>query len=301
MTRAAFFLLIAIICNCQIANADDSHPTYFLWPPTSANKLTSEVGRILPARENENPPAVRITDIETPFMKRFDPPVDKVNGASVVIVPGGAYRYAVVGKEGAEIADWFNRLGVTAFVLYYRTPTNGLDDDWVKPVQDAQRAVRLIRSHAKDWNLDPNRVGIIGFSAGGNAAAIASTKMDVQHKEEKQDKIDEVSARPDFTMLIYPWKLLNEEGTGLRDEVAVDKNTPPTLLIHAHNDGVTSLSSIEFYKSMKRLGLLAELHIYESGGHGYGLRKVKGANVHTWPKRAESWMQVRGLLKKTGS
>ncbi len=297
MTRATLFLPISIICICQIAFADDLHPTYFLWSQASANKPTSEVGRILPARENENPPAVRITDIETPFIKRFDPPTGKSNGTSVVIVPGGGYSYDVVGKEGAEVAEWFNSVGVTAFVLYYRSPTRKLDQDWLKPVQDAQRAIRLIRFKAEQWDLDSNLVGIIGFSAGGNAAAIASTKLDVQHKDGKRDKIDEVSARPDFTMLIYPWKLLNKDESGLRAEVVVDKNTPPTLLVHAHNDGVTSLSSIEYYKAMKRLGLPAELHIYESGGHGYGLRKVEGSNVHTWPERAANWMLVRGLLE----
>ncbi|QDT34736.1 alpha/beta hydrolase [Thalassoglobus polymorphus] len=298
MTRTLALVLLLFSVGRQSVSADDVSETYFLWPDAAAGASTSEIGRILPARENEDPPAIRITDIEYPFIKRFDPDSSQKNGTSVLILPGGGYSYDVVGKEGAEVAEWFNSMGVTAFVLYYRSPTRKLKQDWLMPVQDAQRAVRWIRSHAKEWGLDPQRVGSIGFSAGGNAVAIASTKMDVESRFEKRDEIDKASARPDFIMLIYPWKLLNADESGLRAEVVVDKQTSPTFLIHAHNDGVTSLSSVEYYKAMKQLGLPAELHIFESGGHGYGLRKVEGANVHTWPEKAEAWMRGRGLLKK---
>lgn len=276
--------------------AEETHPPYFLWPPADTNLKTADVGRILPARVNEDPPAIRITDIENPYLKRFDPAPDKQTGSSVVIVPGGGYRYAVVGKEGAEIAQWFNSLGVTAFVLHYRSPTNAATNDWIKPVQDVQRSVRLIRKHSKEWHLDPQKIGVIGFSAGGNAAAIASTKMDVSLKTDQADEIDEVSCRPDFTMLLYPWKLLNTDATGLREEVVVDAETPPTLLIHTHDDGVTSLSSIEFYKAMKIQKRPAELHIYQSGGHGYGLRPVKDSDIHHWVEIATAWLQRTGVL-----
>ncbi len=298
MTRTLALVLLLFAVGRQSVSADDVSETYFLWPDTAAGQSASEIGRILPARDNEDPPAIRITDIEHPFIKRFDPDSSQKNGTSVLILPGGGYNYDVVGKEGAEVAEWFNSKGVTAFVLYYRSPTRKLEQDWLMPVQDTQRAIRWIRSHAKEWGLDPQRVGSIGFSAGGNAVAIASTKMDVENRFEKQDEIDKASARPDFTMLIYPWKLLNADESGLRAEVVVDKQTSPTFLIHAHNDAVTSLSSVEYYKAMKKLGLPAELHIYGSGGHGYGLRKVEGANVHTWPDKAEAWMRGRGLLKE---
>ncbi|MBT5021109.1 alpha/beta hydrolase [Planctomicrobium sp.] len=297
MQRKLFiFLLISGLCPSLLL-AEDSHPTYLLWPESILTADKDQLGDELPRRENETPPAIRVTNIKTPRIKRFDPPANKANGSAVLIIPGGAYRYAVVGKEGAEIAEWFNSIGVTAFVLYYRNPTNGLENDWLAPVQDAQQAIRLIRHRAQEWKLDPQRIGIIGFSAGGNAAAIASTKMDVPVLKGEQSEFSDVSARPDFTMLLYPWKLLNQDETGLREEVVIDQQTPPSFLVHTHDDGVTSLSSVEYYKAMKRLNRPAEIHLYQSGGHGYGLRSVKNSNVHTWTDRATAWLKVRGLLK----
>lgn len=296
--RHILLVLLALCGSPILLCAEDSHPTYFLWPPADQTRETSMVGRVLPARENEDPPAIRMADIDAPYLKRFDPPAEKANGTSIVIVPGGGYRYAVVGKEGAEVAEWLNSIGVTAFVLHYTTPTRDAEQDWLAPVQDSQRAIAFIRSHAESWKLAPHRIGIIGFSAGGNAAAIASTKMDVPPRTPQRDQTDKVSPRPDFTMLIYPWKLLNKNETGLREEVVIDRETPPTLLIHAHDDGVTSLSSIEYYKAMKRLDLPAELHLYAAGGHGYGLRAVPGTNIHSWTDRAVEWMRLRGLLTR---
>lgn len=264
-----------------------------IWPKSVLPRTAENIGRELPQRANEEPPAIRMTNIESPSIKHFPAPAEKAHGTAMLIIPGGGYHYAVVGKEGAEIARWLNDLGVSAFVLYYRTPTRKLKDDWLAPVQDAQQAIRLIRSNAEQWNIDSSQIGMIGFSAGGNAAAIAATNSDVPSLDES---LNTFSARPDFLMLLYPWKLLNSEENGLREEVKVDGETPPTLLIHTHDDGVTSLSSVEFYKAMKRHKRPAELHLYPSGGHGYGLRKVEGSMIHTWPERAEDWMNRRGIL-----
>lgn len=264
-----------------------------IWSKSVLPRTAENIGRELPQRANEEPPAIRMTNIESPSIKHFPAPAEKAHGTAVLIIPGGGYNYAVVGKEGAEIARWLNNLGISAFVLYYRTPTRKLKDDWLAPAQDAQQAIRLIRSNAEQWNIDSNKIGMIGFSAGGNAAAIAATNSDVPSLDES---LNTFSARPDFLMLLYPWKLVNSEEKGLREEVKVNGETPPTLLIHTHDDGVTSLSSIEFYKAMKRHKRPAELHIYPSGGHGYGLRKVEGSMIHTWPQRSEDWMQRRGIL-----
>lgn len=290
-------LVITSVCRWSALQAEDQSPNILLWKADSKLVSQDQLGTLLPTRENEDPPALRMTNIQLPSMKRYDPPAGAANGVSLVIIPGGGYRYAVIGKEGAEIAKWLNSLGITAFVLSYRTPTAGTERDWLPPVQDAQRAIRLIRAQAAVWKLDPQRIGVIGFSAGGNAAAIASTNMQVPADRSPQDDVEKQSSRPNFTLLLYPWKLLNKDNSGLRAEVTVDQATPPTFLVHANDDGVTSLSSIEFYKAMKRFGLPAELHLYESGGHGYGLRPVANSNIHTWTDRARDWMQVQGLLE----
>lgn len=291
-----YFVLLGLLCDSTVT-ADDTDSSYLLWPESVLSADEDQLGEELPARENEIPPAVRVTNIKTPQMKRFDPPAAIANGTSMLVIPGGGYNYAVVGKEGAEIAKWLNSVGVTAFVLYYRSPTRGLPKDWLSPVQDAQQAIRLIRHRSKEWGLDPTRIGVIGFSAGGNAAAIASTKMDIPELEGADGDLVSVSPRPNFTILLYPWKLLNADETGLRDEVAIDNATPPALLVHTHDDRITSLSSVEYYKAMKRLNLPAEIHLYQTGGHGYGLREVEGSTVHTWTDRATDWMRVRGLIE----
>ena len=166
---------------------------------------------------------------------------------------------------------------------------------WLRPVQDGQRAVRLVRQRAKEWNIQPDRIGVIGFSAGGQAAALIATRFEQARITNPSTASTELSSRPDFCLLIYPWRIADEKAGGLIEAVTVTKATPPTFLVHAHNDGATSLSSIYFYTALKKLGIPAELHIYETGGHGYGMRPVKNSNVQTWPARAADWLKQRQL------
>lgn len=277
--------------------AADRQPL-FLWS-TPDQGLPVETGRELPRRDDEDPPAVRITDIQQPYLIRYDPRPEKLNGTAVIILPGGGYSYVVSGKEGLEVAQWLNELGITAFVLHYRTPTRAAEQDWLAPVQDAQRAIRLVRQQASTWGLKAERIGLLGFSAGGNAAAIAATNQQIPARLDQATpaELAQVSARPDFLMLAYPWKLIDDAQQGLRNELTIDAQTPPTFLVHTHDDGVTSLSSIMFYQALKQHKIPAELHIYRNGGHGYGVRPVPGSTVHTWTARAADWLNQSGLLQ----
>lgn len=242
---------------------------------------------------------IRLGNVSTPTLHVFRPEKSKDTGAAVIIAPGGGYHILAWDLEGEEVAEWLASIGVTGVVLKYRVPRRpGQPGDKppVGPLQDAQRAVSMVRSKAKDWNLDPTRIGILGFSAGGHLAA--STSVNYDHRAyDAIDDVDKASCKPDFSILIYPAYLVNADGTGLLPEIKVDKNTPPTFLAHASNDGISPLNSVYYYAALKRAGVPAELHVYLSGGHGYGLRPTDEP-VTTWPARCAEWMKKQGLLRK---
>jgi acetyl esterase/lipase len=263
-----------------------------LWPEMAPGESSRHPGDVLPRRPDENPPATRITNITQPLLEIYEPA--DPNGTAVLILPGGAYNYVVQDKEGSEAAEWLNGLGIAGCVLRYRTKDGSNRPAWERPVQDGQRAVSLLRSRAEEWQLDPDTIGLLGFSAGGQAAALVATRFE-QRAYSAGDEIDSASCRPDFVLLIYPWQLVNADAGTLRDELTVSVQTPPTFLVHAHNDSATSLSSVLFYAALKQHGVPGELHIYETGGHGYGMRPVEGSHVDTWPSRAEDWLTSRGL------
>jgi acetyl esterase/lipase len=242
---------------------------------------------------------IRLGNVSTPTLHVFRPEKSKDTGAAVVIAPGGGYHILAWDLEGEEVAEWLAGIGVTGVVLKYRVPRRpGQPGDKppVGPLQDAQRAVSLVRSKAKEWNLDPGRIGILGFSAGGHLAASASVNYD-RRAYEPVDDADKASCKPDFSILIYPAYLTNSEGTALLPEIRIDKNTPPAFLAHATDDPINPLNSVQYFAALKRAGVSAELHVYRSGGHGYGLRPT-AEPVTTWPARCAEWMQKQGLLKK---
>lgn len=238
---------------------------------------------------------IRLGDVSKPQLHVYQPAEGKRNGTAVVICPGGGFNILAWDLEGTEVAEWFNSLGVTAAVLKYRVPTRSADPNWLPPTQDAQRALSLVRAHADEWQVNPERVGILGFSAGGRTAAMATVNPS-KRLYEKVDATDEAAHRPDFTVLVYPAYLVDDKGT-LLPEVTVSKETPPTFLVHAYDDGVTPKSSVQFFLACKDAGVPAELHIYDTGGHGYGLRKTEQP-VTRWSERCAEWMKSRGLLEK---
>ncbi len=271
-----------------------------VWP---AGKVPGEPSGIGEEHEQEQRPnektVRRIGNVTHPTISVFSPPAEKNSGAAVLIAPGGGYHILAWDLEGTEVAQWLNSIGVTGIVLKYRVPRRpGEGKDKVEPIeslQDAQRALRLVRSRAEELKLDPARIGMLGFSAGGHLTARTSTAF-AQRSYESLDAVDEVSCRPDFTVLVYPAYLVNKEANGLRTEIPVSKETPPAFLAHAGDDPVTPESSLFYYLALKRASVPAELHIYSSGGHGFGLRESQSPS-HTWPQRCEEWLRVSGWIK----
>ena len=296
------FLLVAGLSLCSLVEAREPDAVIDLWEQNAPGETTRETGVKLDRRANENPPATRIKEITRPQLHLFQPPEEKRNGTAVLIFPGGGYNYVVSDKEGSETAEWLNSLGITAFVAHYRTKEPkpraqtdaSLPPHSERPFQDGQRAVSLVRKRAAEWGIKPDRIGVIGFSAGGQAAALISTRFE-ERAYAAADEVDEISCRPDFSMLIYPWRLVDENTGELNKVLTITKTTPPTLMVHAHNDHATPLSSILFYTALKKNGVSGELHIYENGGHGYGMRSVEDSNVDTWPDRAADWLRQRSL------
>jgi acetyl esterase/lipase len=266
-----------------------------VWPALAPGETTRLAGEKLPFRETEVPPVTRVVKITRPTFSVHL--AAKPNGTAIVVLPGGGFGKVVPDKEGTEAADWLNRQGVSAFVLSYRTTTGAGKLGWVKPLQDAQRTLSLVRSRAPSWGLQKDRIGLLGFSAGGQVAA-RLLSAEGKRSYEQLDAIDDVPYRPDFAVLIYPWNIYDAQRDQLVAGVNVPRNCPPVFLAHTDNDRSSSLGAVLFYAGLKRLGIPAELHVYGNGGHGYGLRAVKGSQISTWPGHAAHWLGTRGLLEK---
>lgn len=292
--RASLWLVGGLLAFFSLAPSITAGETLPIWPDLAPGETTSETGTQLPPRDQSENPVVRITGITSPTMDVFLP-IGESSGAAVLILPGGAFKYVVTNKEGSEIAERLNQHGIAAFVLKYRTRNNEVGPHWRRPLADVHRAMRVIRSRANEWKLDPEKIGIAGFSAGGQAAAIHVTHP--QNAYEPVDKIDQQSAKADFALLIYPWNLYDENTDRLIDLVSPDKQTPPTFLVHAHDDRSSSLGSVHFYAELKKHDVPAELHVYTTGGHGYGTREQPSSVIHTWMDRAIEWLRLRGLTK----
>lgn len=253
--------------------------------------LTKDKDRLIAGRR-----IIKLGNVATPQVHLFQPPKEKRNGTAVVICPGGGFNILAWDLEGTEVAEWLNSLGVTAVVLKYRVPSKQGDSRWLSAVQDAQRAMSLTRSKAKEWGIAPDRIGVLGFSAGGFTAGHVA----VQHGKRLYDAIDDTDKttfRPDFAVLVYPGMFIDDKSRELKPEFKASKETPPLFFVHAEDDGLSCENSIQLYLSLKKAGVPGELHVYDVGGHGYGLRPVAELPVTGWPKRCEDWLGRRGLLK----
>jgi len=258
-------------------------------------------------------------DGDKPTLTIYLPPKQKATGTAVVICPGGGYGHLAMDHEGHQIARWLNSLGVAGFILKYRHRNSGAGYGHPAPLQDAQRAVSMVRSRAKEWNVNPNRIGILGFSAGGHLASTAGTHFH-KGRSDVKDPIDQVSCRPDFMVLIYPVVSLIEwcahSGSrrnllgnnpdeklveNLSNERQVTSETPPTFLVHTYEDkGVPAENSIFFYLALRKAKVPVEMHVYQKGRHGFGLGQKHGP-VSSWPLRCAEWMRGLGLLDKKSS
>lgn len=259
-------------------------------PPGESRQLPPEADQTKPEdRLIAGRRIIKLGQVSTPQIAVYRPAEDK-SRAAVVICPGGGHNILAYDLEGTEVAEWLNKLGVTGIVLKYRVPARDPQRRWSAAVQDAQRAMSLVRSQAADWNLDPQRIGILGFSAGGETAALTSLLATRQY--EPADDIDRQPWRPNFAILIYPGGLVEKGDAALRDYVTVTSDAPPMFLVHAFDDGVSPLNSLLLAGALKRAGVSAELHVYATGGHGYGLRPTNEA-VTRWPERAGEWLRTR--------
>ncbi|HLU48169.1 MAG TPA: alpha/beta hydrolase, partial [Planctomycetota bacterium] len=259
------------------------------------------------------PGAVGDEEADKPSLTIHRPAPAKANGAAVVVCPGGGYGFLAVDHEGKQVAEWLNSFGVTAFVLRYRIAPRYRHP---APLEDARRAIRLVRARADEWKIDPKRIGILGFSAGGHLASTAATQFE-KGAEGATDPVERVSSRPDFAVLCYPVISFVESYThrgslrnllgdspapelveSMSSERRVTAETPPTFLFHTNEDrGVPPENSIAFYLALRRHEVPAELHIYEKGRHGVGLAPGDPV-LSTWPERCRAWMEARGYLKK---
>ena len=295
MKTSAFVLLLAAV------TAIAAPEPILLWP----NGAPGEKGD-LPAEADTTKPTdglvagqrvARIGNVSIPTITIFSPPLEKNTGAAVLVCPGGGYNILAWDLEGTEVCAWLNSIGVTGILLKYRVPKRPDAERSGPPLQDAQRAVGLVRSRAKEFGIDPKRLGVLGFSAGGHLAAMLSNHDDTRTYP-KLDDADEPSCRPDFAVLIYAAYLtVKEDGDKLAPEMRVSAQTPPTFLAQTEDDGVRVETSLFYYLALKNAKVPAELHIYPNGGHGYGLRPTK-ENVTTWPQRAADWMQALGVLER---
>ena len=254
-----------------------------------------------------------VHNVSRPSLTVFLPPKEKASGAAVIICPGGGYSILAASHEGYDVAKKLNEMGVAAFVLKYRIPDDKtMLNKEIGPLQDAQRAIQIVREEAVEWNINPSRIGILGFSAGGHLASTAGTHFNKAVIENKNN----TSLRPDFMVLVYPVISFTDSvgHVGSRDnllgknpseekiraysgELQVVANTPPAFLVHAGNDDVVKVqNSIRFYEAEQKNNIPAEMHIYPKGGHGFGMNNPTTKDL--WVERLKNWLDLNGWLKK---
>lgn len=289
--------LIAMLSFASIACAETAatRPAQLepmaLWPGAAPGEK-GDIG--VEHNKSEAEKRIRITNVSQPTITVCRPTPETDTGAAVLLCPGGAYKHLAMDIEGEAVRGWLNSIGVTAVLLKYRVPEREGREKHAAPLQDAQRAMGLIRLHASEWKIDPNRLGVIGFSAGGHLSAVLSNTFE-QRTYDAVDEADKQSCRPDFAMLIYPFYMTpDDDQTKLSPEIRVSEKTPPTFLVMTEDDRVWY--AFTYALALKNVKVPAELHIYARGGHGYGIGK-DGGPVATWPKRAEEWLLASGWLK----
>lgn len=275
--------------------------------PQSPFRLWAEQAPVTPDREHIRND--RVTAVDNPSITPFWP--DDPNGAAVLIFPGGAYQWLAFEKEGVKAAQWFNKLGVAAFVVKYRLDEYGHP----APLLDGLRAVRSVRVHAASWGLDPDRIGVLGFSAGGHLAGSVALRSEFTHENLEDDPWGRVSARPDFAMLLYPVATMEEPHTHegsrqalLGEELSAEERRehslenqvkpgiPPLFMVHGNGDqSVPVANSLQLYQAALPHSPASELHIYQTDRHGFGLEPNEGT-ASKWPRAAEDWLRLNGFL-----
>jgi acetyl esterase/lipase len=285
--------LLAVLLTGSLRAAEPI--TLKLWsgPPPLAVPAAKPEAYIAPD-PGMDPDITRLGNVTEPSLTVYQPPAGKRNGACVLICPGGGYYILAMKHEGTQVAEWLNSLGVTAVVLKYRVPAPKDGPAQLRPLLDAQRAMSLIRTHAKDWGVDPDRIGVLGFSAGGHLAAWLLCEGN-RRASGYPAIADEPSCRPDFGILIYPAYLAPAEKQREQPVVRADEKPGAVFFVHAADDGLGPENSIEFFLALKKAGVPGELHVFQQGGHGFGMLK-QGKPVNDWPARCADWLKAQGWL-----
>jgi acetyl esterase/lipase len=252
-----------------------------LWPGKVPGELKEKQSPVIDTSNKDK--IVRFDEVTNPSLEVYLPDPSLKNGSAVIVCPGGGYQVLAYDLEGTEIAAWLNKLGYTAFVLQYRIPNKKEG-----ALQDAQRAVRIVKSNSQKWNITPENIGIIGFSAGGSLSARASTNFN-KKTYVPVDNIDSLSCRPSFTMLIYPAYLDQGPNLTLTPELELSEDVPPVFIFQTADDPYGN-SALVMAGALRNAKLPVELHFLPTGGHGYGLRPGKIA-AETWPVLAEKWLK----------
>ena len=257
-----------------------------LWPGHAPGEVPGEVGQ----EAVEVKGVKRVSNVTKPTITYYLSDSTKANGTTIIVCPGGAYQILAIEHEGEDVCRWLNSLGIHAALLKYRVPRRKNREPHAAPLQDAQRAMGLIRQAGKSWKVPLTKLGIIGFSAGGNLAVRTATSFD-QRSYEAIDQADQLSCRPDFALLLYPAYLTpKNDPSVLHSGIEVTEDCPPMFFIHTGDDPIPAEGSILLYLTLEKAGVIgSELHIYPFGGHGYGLR-ASHHPVTRWPDRAKDWI-----------
>jgi acetyl esterase/lipase len=251
---------------------------------------TTDKDRIVAGRR-----VVRITNVSVPTLTVYPAAKAGAAGPAILVFPGGGYRIVAWDLEGTEVCEWLNATGVTCVLVKYRVPAREGQPPYVAPLQDAQRAVGMVRAHSKEWGIDPQRIGVLGFSAGAHLSATLSNNF-AKRSYDRVDEADDASCRPDFALLIYPGGMVRDGKLG--PEAQPGAGTPPTFVVQTEDDPVHVENSLAYYAALKEAKVPAEMHLYPTGpagGHGYGLRPSPLAAA-TWPARATDWLRSLGVL-----
>jgi acetyl esterase/lipase len=305
MKKKCFLIVVALACTATLLRAQapawlpaTGHVTLHLWPngaPDATPNPAAEVDTTTPQQALiAGKPLIRLGDVSDPTITLYAPKGENT-GAAVVVFPGGGYQILAIDLEGTEVCDWLNSIGVNCILLKYRVPNSGPYPKSPQALEDAQRALGMVREHASEWHIDPNRIGVLGFSAGGHLAAALSTHFD-KRIYPAVDVADQFSCRPDFAIIIYPGYLaLAEKNFEQNPDIQMTAQAPPTFLVQAEDDPVHVENSIVYFMALKHAGVPAEMHIYTDGGHGYGLRPTALPITH-WPQLADTWLHTIHVL-----
>jgi len=240
-----------------------------------------------------NETVLRVTDVCEPTITIYNASEELASGSAMIVCPGGGYHLLAYDLEGDEVCLWLNELGITAFLLKYRVPRREGKEKHEAPLQDLQRAISYIRVNADKLNIDSDKIGVMGFSAGAHLSVMACNSFD-KRTYPLVKKIDKTSCRPNFCLLVYP-AYLDGENFQLSPEIQVSPKTPPTMLIQSEDDQLIN-SSLFYYYALKEAGVPVWMHLYNKGGHGYGIRDT-GAVINSWPDRAEDWFREIGVIE----